>query len=224
MLAQQHLFSPHLGRMPGWTSLPGSHWRRWTPSWWKLFHHGVEHMAHFSMAMLLSHPNPWWTVGLGALDGQVVAHVFGLQLGGRLGSLAPLLHGTHGLLVLDLLHGGLHMVLLVVHWWPSWCHCSPSWPAWSAWCPAWSSWWQAWQKAWQSRCWKSRWVLDSKLGKLKWLIMEKSFKATGAGSLQADIKNKAHGADLFKAHWGWVWETFKALGLWSCTWKWKTTS
>ena len=44
----------------------------------------------------------------------MVAHVFGLQLGGRLGSLAPLLHGTHGLLVLDLLHGGLHMVLLVV--------------------------------------------------------------------------------------------------------------
>jgi len=44
----------------------------------------------------------------------VVAHVLGLQLGGRLGSLAPLLHGTNGLLVLDLLHGGLAMVLLVV--------------------------------------------------------------------------------------------------------------
>lgn len=65
-------------------------------------------------------------------------------------------------------------------WWPSWCHCSPSWPAWSAY-PAWSSWWQAWQKAWQSRCWESRWVLDSKLGKLKWLIMEK----------------------IFQSHWGW---------------------
>ena len=44
----------------------------------------------------------------------MVAHVFGLHGGGRFGALDPLLHGTHGLLVMDLLHGGLAMVLLLV--------------------------------------------------------------------------------------------------------------
>ena len=53
--------------------------------------------------------------------------------------------------------------------WPSWQLSLPWWPAWSSWSPAWSSCWQAWPKAWQSRCWNSRWGLDSKLWKLEML-------------------------------------------------------
>ena len=66
-------------------------------------------------------------------------------------------------------------------WWPCPMACwswKPSWPG-----PSWSSS-PSWSLAWQHNNGQKLFELGAKLGKLKWLIMQKSFKATGAGSVQ----------------------------------------